>query len=61
MRPQETLSIETSEEANLQALATYKPSKTVTISSSETLEITISRSGMEVNDIVPVPDNKIRL
>ncbi|CAG9559724.1 unnamed protein product [Danaus chrysippus] len=48
MRPQETLSIETTEEANLQAIATYKPSKTVTISSSETLEITVSRSGIEV-------------
>lgn len=50
MRPQENqLSIDTSDEAaNLQAVAQRQANKTITISSSEPLEITITRSGMEM-------------
>ncbi|XP_045765599.1 vacuolar protein sorting-associated protein 13 isoform X2 [Maniola jurtina] len=50
MRPQENqLSIDTSDDANnIQAVAQRQASKTITVSSSETLEITITRSGMEV-------------
>nr|XP_034830207.1 vacuolar protein sorting-associated protein 13 isoform X3 [Maniola hyperantus] len=50
MRPQENqLSIDTSDDANnLQAVAQRQASKSITVSSSETLEITITRSGMEV-------------
>ncbi|CAG9795097.1 unnamed protein product [Diatraea saccharalis] len=50
MRAQETTSsIDTTDEAaNIQAVAQRQANKTVTISSSEPLEITITRSGMEV-------------
>ncbi|KAM3967394.1 vacuolar protein sorting 13C isoform 2-T2 [Aphomia sociella] len=50
MCPQDSqLSIDTSDEAaNLQAVAQRHANKTINISSSETLEITITRSGMEM-------------
>ncbi|XP_039749833.1 vacuolar protein sorting-associated protein 13 isoform X2 [Pararge aegeria] len=50
MRPQENMpSIDTSDDAaNIQAVAQRLASKTITVSSSELLEITITRSGMEV-------------
>ncbi|XP_063824261.1 intermembrane lipid transfer protein Vps13 isoform X2 [Ostrinia nubilalis] len=50
MRTQENVvSIDTTDEAaNIQAVALRQANKTITISSSEPLEITITRSGMEV-------------
>ncbi|XP_068631393.1 intermembrane lipid transfer protein Vps13 isoform X2 [Battus philenor] len=50
MKPQEShTQIDTTDEAvNLQAVAQRQANKTITISSSEPLEITITRSGMEV-------------
>lgn len=50
MRPPELQSpIDTSDEAaNMQVVAQRQANKTITISSSEPLEITITRSGMEV-------------
>lgn len=50
MRPQDNnLAIDTSDEAaNAQAVAQRQPNKTITISSSEPLEITVTRSGIEV-------------
>ncbi|XP_023933797.2 intermembrane lipid transfer protein Vps13 isoform X2 [Bicyclus anynana] len=50
MRPQENApSIDTSDDAaNIQAVAQRQANKTITVSSSEPLEITITRSGMEV-------------
>lgn len=53
MKPQENhTQIDTTDEAvNLQAVAQRQANKTITISSSEPLEITITRSGMEVSFI----------
>ncbi|XP_045493787.1 vacuolar protein sorting-associated protein 13 [Colias croceus] len=50
MRPEETQSaIDTTDEAaNIQAVAMRQPNTTITLSSSEPLEITITSSGMEV-------------
>ncbi|KAL0832908.1 hypothetical protein ABMA28_001052, partial [Loxostege sticticalis] len=50
MRQQENVStIDLNDEAaNLKAIASRQANKTITLSSSETLEITITRSGMEV-------------
>nr|XP_026496694.1 vacuolar protein sorting-associated protein 13 isoform X1 [Vanessa tameamea] len=50
MRPQESAqAIDTTDEAaNIQAVAQRQASKSVTVSSSEPLEITVTRSGMEV-------------
>lgn len=50
MHAQETHTIidTTDEAANLQAVAQRQAHKTVTLSSSEPLEITITRTGMEV-------------
>ncbi|XP_013171259.1 PREDICTED: vacuolar protein sorting-associated protein 13A isoform X1 [Papilio xuthus] len=50
MKPQETHTVidTTDEAANLQVVAQRQANKTITISSSEPLEITITRTGMEV-------------
>ncbi|XP_075971796.1 vacuolar protein sorting 13C isoform X2 [Anticarsia gemmatalis] len=49
MRPKDTLTIDTSDEANnLQVVAQRQANKTITLSSSELLEITFTRTGMEV-------------
>lgn len=49
MHPQEQNTIDTTDDAaNAQAVAQRQANKTVTISSSEPLEITITRTGMEV-------------
>lgn len=49
MRPTQRVSIDmTDEAANLQSVAVRQANKTITISSSETLEITITRTGMQV-------------